>query len=90
MPPRHFGPARHQARRAQPARGLTLAAQQAVEIAKAISLDTRVLIMDEPTASLSAHEVEQLFKLTRRLRSRAWPFCSSATGWKRCFRFRIA
>ena len=51
-----------------PARGLTLAAQQAVEIAKAISLDVRVLIMDEPTASLSAHESEQLFKLIRALR----------------------
>ena len=37
--------------------GLTLAAQQSVEIAKAISLNVRVLIMDEPTASLSAHEV---------------------------------
>lgn len=52
----------------QPARGLTLAAQQAVEIAKAISLDARVLIMDEPTASLSAHEVQQLFKLVDTLR----------------------
>jgi rhamnose transport system ATP-binding protein len=51
-----------------PARGLTLAAQQTVEIAKAISLQVRVLIMDEPTASLSAHEVNQLFKLTRALR----------------------
>ncbi|MCB0155807.1 MAG: sugar ABC transporter ATP-binding protein [Anaerolineae bacterium] len=51
------------------ARGLTLAAQQAVEIAKAISLDVRVLIMDEPTASLSAHEVNQLFKLTDTLRA---------------------
>ena len=48
-----------------PARGLTLAAQQSVEIAKAISLNVRVLIMDEPTASLSAHEVAQLFKLGR-------------------------
>ena len=53
-----------------PARGLTLAAQQSVEIAKAISLNVRVLIMDEPTASLSAHEVAQLFKLVRDLRSR--------------------
>ena len=53
-----------------PARGLTLAAQQAVEIAKAISLDVRVLIMDEPTASLSAHEVSQLFRLVRSLRDR--------------------
>ncbi len=51
------------------ARWLTLAAQQAVEIAKAISLNVRVLIMDEPTASLSAHEVTQLFKLTRSLSS---------------------
>ncbi len=52
-----------------PARGLTLAAQQTIEIAKAISLNVRLLIMDEPTASLSAHEVEQLFKLTRSLRN---------------------
>jgi rhamnose transport system ATP-binding protein len=51
-----------------PALGLTLATQQTIEIAKAISLNVRVLIMDEPTASLSAHEVEQLFKLTRSLR----------------------
>ena len=52
-----------------PARGLTLAAQQAVEIAKAISLKVRVLIMDEPTAALSAHEVAQLFRLVASLRS---------------------
>ena len=52
-----------------PARGLTLAAQQAVEIAKAISLEVRVLIMDEPTAALSAHEVTQLFKLVQALRN---------------------
>ena len=49
------------------ARGLSVAEQQAVEIAKAISLDVRVLIMDEPTAALSAHEVTQLFKQVRRL-----------------------
>jgi rhamnose transport system ATP-binding protein len=51
-----------------PARGLTLAAQQSVEIAKAISLNVRVLIMDEPTASLSAHEVQELFRLARDLK----------------------
>ena len=47
----------------EPARGLTLAEQQTVEIAKAISLNVRVLIMDEPTASLSAHEVRRLFRI---------------------------
>jgi len=52
-----------------PARGLTLAAQQSVEIAKAISMNVRVLIMDEPTASLSAHEVQQLFKLVHDLKN---------------------
>ena len=52
------------------AQGLTLAAQQAVEIAKAISLDVKVLIMDEPTASLSSHEVEQLFRTACQLRDR--------------------
>ena len=52
-----------------PASGLTLASQQAVEIAKAISLNVRVLIMDEPTASLSHHEVNQLFRVTRQLKA---------------------
>jgi rhamnose transport system ATP-binding protein len=52
----------------EPARGLTLAEQQTVEIAKAISLDVRVLIMDEPTASLSAHEVQRLFRIVATLR----------------------
>jgi rhamnose transport system ATP-binding protein len=51
-----------------PASGLPVAAQQAIEIAKAISLDVRVLIMDEPTAALSAHEVDRLFRQVRQLR----------------------
>ncbi len=53
-----------------PARGLTVAAQQAVEIAKATSLNVRILIMDEPTSSLTAHEVTQLFKLVRLSKNR--------------------
>jgi rhamnose transport system ATP-binding protein len=52
----------------RPARGLTVAGLQTIEIAKAISLDVQVLIMDEPTAALSAHEVTELFDLVCTLR----------------------
>jgi rhamnose transport system ATP-binding protein len=47
-----------------------MADQQLIEIAKSLSLEARVLILDEPTASLSAHEVERLFTIVRRLRGR--------------------
>ncbi|MBA3908605.1 MAG: D-xylose ABC transporter ATP-binding protein [Rhodobacter sp.] len=47
---------------------LTLAEQQTVEIARAISLNARILIMDEPSASLSDHEVKRLFGIARSLR----------------------
>jgi rhamnose transport system ATP-binding protein len=53
-----------------PVQGLSVADQQLVEIAKALSLDARVLVMDEPTAALSAHEVEKLFAITKQLRQR--------------------
>ena len=52
----------------RPALGLSIADQQIIEIAKAISLDARLLIMDEPTAALSGVEVERLFAVARRLR----------------------
>ncbi|MFT4264178.1 MAG: sugar ABC transporter ATP-binding protein [Nocardioides sp.] len=52
----------------RPARGLSIADQQVIEIAKAISLDATLLIMDEPTAALSGVEVERLFAIARSLR----------------------
>ncbi|MDJ0338751.1 sugar ABC transporter ATP-binding protein [Cryobacterium sp. PH31-O1] len=51
------------------AEGLSIADQQIIEIAKAISLDASVLIMDEPTAALSGIEVERLFQVARALRA---------------------
>ncbi len=47
---------------------LTMGNRQRVEIAKALSHQAKVLIMDEPTASLTAHDVEILFGIVRRLR----------------------
>ena len=49
---------------------LTIGHQQLVEIAKALSVNARVLIMDEPTSSLSSHEAENLFRVIRDLRGR--------------------
>ncbi|MGW1497832.1 sugar ABC transporter ATP-binding protein [Streptomyces mirabilis] len=49
-------------------RELGIARLQMVEIAKALSLNARVLIMDEPTAVLTSEEVEKLFSIVRRLR----------------------
>jgi len=48
---------------------LSIGRQQMVEIAKALSIDARILIMDEPTSSLSSHEAEQLFRVIKDLRA---------------------
>jgi len=52
----------------RPAEGLSIADQQIIEIAKALSLDASVLVMDEPTAALSGVEVRRLFQVARSLR----------------------
>jgi ribose transport system ATP-binding protein len=44
--------------------------QQTVEIVKALSLDSRIVVMDEPTAALAAHEVQRLFEVIQRLKER--------------------
>jgi len=49
---------------------LSVAQQQTVEIAKALSFDSRILVMDEPTASLSPHEVQALFEQVRLLQKK--------------------
>jgi ribose transport system ATP-binding protein len=51
-------------------RHLGVAQQQMVEIAKALSLDARLIIMDEPTATLTSHEIDRLFETIGRLEQR--------------------
>ncbi len=51
-----------------PCRRLTTAQQQLVEIAKALAFDARIIVMDEPSAALTSHEVERLFEIIRDLK----------------------
>ncbi len=51
-------------------RHLSIAKQQLVEIAKGVSMDSKVLILDEPTSSLTAPEIKDLFKIIHKLRDR--------------------
>ena len=55
---------------ARPVRELGIAHQQMVEVAKALSEEMRILIMDEPTSALTASEIDQLFATIERLRAR--------------------
>ena len=50
-------------------RDLSVAEQQMVEIARALSMQSRVIVMDEPTSALSVAEVEKLFRIVRDLRA---------------------
>lgn len=51
-------------------RKLSLARQQMVEIARAVAMDSRVLVLDEPTSSLTQQDIEKLFALIRRLKAK--------------------
>jgi ribose transport system ATP-binding protein len=64
---------------------LSVAEQQLVEIAKAISFDSQVLIMDEPTAALAMHEVEILSSLIRRLTARGMAIIFVSHRFKEVF-----
>ena len=65
-----FGELECQIRPEQPVRTLRVGDQQLVEIAKALSQDASILIMDEPTSALTESEVERLFRIIDRLLAR--------------------
>ena len=52
-----------------PVKLLSIAERQAVEIAKALSIDAKVLVMDEPTSTISRREVDRLFEIVERLKA---------------------
>ncbi len=54
----------------RPVEEFGVAVQQMIEIAKALSLNARILVMDEPTSSLSEQETKRLFAIVRRLKAR--------------------
>lgn len=60
---------------------LSIASQQMVEIAKAVSWNSDIVIMDEPTSALTETEVAHLFTIIRDLRSQEKPSSISATKW---------
>ena len=64
---------------------LSVAQMQIVEIAKALSLEAKILLLDEPTASITEHETAALFKVLRRLARRTGSrSSSSATSSRKC------
>jgi ribose transport system ATP-binding protein len=67
---RHMAPLGLEVDPDMPVQQLSVAQMQLVEIAKALSLDARILVLDEPTASITPHETAILFRLLRELRER--------------------
>lgn len=72
-----------------PLSSISIAMQQLVAIARAMVINAKVLILDEPTSSLDANEVRDLFAIMRRCVTRAWPSSSSPTSSIRFMRLPI-
>ena len=66
---------------------LSVSKVQSIEIAKAVSLNSKIIIMDEPTSSLSGVEVEHLFRIIRDLHRMVWQSSIFLTKWMRYYGF---
>ena len=63
---------------------LSVAERQMIAIARAVSIDSRIVILDEPTSPLTERETEMLFTIVRRLkRAAGWASSTSRTAWKK-------
>jgi ABC-type sugar transport system ATPase subunit len=65
-----------------PVRKLSTAQQQLVEIVKVLSKNCRIIIMDEPTSSLTRSEIDILFRLIKSCARTAWRSSTSPIGWR--------
>ncbi len=63
---------------------LPVSKQQMVEIAKALSINAKMMIMDEPTSSLTSKEIDELFVIIRKLRAAGTALCIYRTAWRSC------
>ena len=69
---------------------LQIGERQLVEIARCLAMDTKVLVLDEPTSSLTNHEVDVLFRLIRRMKEKGVSVIFISHRLDSCLRFVIA
>lgn len=69
---------------------LSVGQQQMIEICKALMVDAKVIIMDEPTAALTQSETEVLFEVMQSLRKRECPSSIYPTAWRKSLSFATA
>ena len=69
---------------------LSIAEQQRVEIAKALAIEAKLVILDEPTATLTDREIEELFAVIEDLKSQGIGVLYICTAWRRSSASRTA
>lgn len=74
----------------KPLKEFSTAVQQMVAIARAVSIQAKLVIMDEPTSSLDKNEVQVLFDIIRKLKIRESVLFLSVTSWMRSLKSVIA